>query len=74
MNPQKNTNLEDSKLKTFLHDTLAHDNAPSYPVWLQKVVWFRRYYPDQHGDSNSPSLRYGGYKKNQTSLVKIASI
>ena len=27
---------EDSK-SIFLHDTLAHDNASTYQIWLQKV-------------------------------------
>ena len=26
-----------------LSDTLAHDDAPTYPVWLQMVQRFRRY-------------------------------
>ena len=35
--------LEDSK-PTFLHNTLAHDDAPPYQVWLQKVPQLRRYF------------------------------
>ena len=38
-------------------DTLSHDDAPPYQVWLQKVEQFKRYLPDKvqthgHGDSN----------------------
>ena len=36
MNPHCDLDLEDSK-PIFLHDTLAHDDASSYQVWLQKV-------------------------------------
>ena len=39
--------LEDSK-PIFLHDTLAHDDASQYQVWLQKVQQLRRYHPDEH--------------------------
>ena len=38
--------LEDSK-PIFLHDTLAHDDSPSYRVWFQKVQQLRRYHPDK---------------------------
>ena len=38
-------------------DTLSHDDAPPYQVWLQNVEKFKRYLPDKvqthgHGDSN----------------------
>ena len=32
----------------FLHDTLAHDVASPYQVYLQKIQQLRRYYPDEH--------------------------
>ena len=47
MSPQCDLELEDSKL-IFLHDTLAHDDASLYQVWLQKVQQFRRYCSDEH--------------------------
>ena len=31
----------------FLHDTLAHDAASPYQVWLQMVQLLRRYRPDK---------------------------
>ena len=37
--------LGDSK-PIFLHDTLAHDDASPYQIWLQKVQQLRRYDPD----------------------------
>ena len=46
MSPQCNPELEDSK-PIFLHDTLAHDNAAPYQVWLQKAQQLRRYRPDK---------------------------
>ena len=39
--------LVDSK-PIFLHDTLAHDVASPYQLWLQKVQQLRRYHPDEH--------------------------
>ena len=39
--------LEDNK-PIFLHDTVAHDVASPYQVWLQKVQQLRRYHPDEH--------------------------
>ena len=36
ISPQYDPELEDSK-PIFLHDTLAHDDASPYQVWLQKV-------------------------------------
>ena len=36
MSPHYDPELEDSK-PIFLHDTLAHDDASPYQVWLQKV-------------------------------------
>ena len=36
MSPHCDLELEDSK-PIFLHDTLAHDDASPYQVWLQKV-------------------------------------
>ena len=36
MSPQCDPKLEDSK-PIVLQDTLAHDDAPPYQVWLQKV-------------------------------------
>ena len=32
----------------FLHDTLAHDAASPYRVWLQKVQQLWRFDPDEH--------------------------
>ena len=39
--PHCDPELEDSK-PVVLHDTLAHDDASPYPVWLQKVQQLRR--------------------------------
>ena len=36
MSPHYDPELEDSK-PDFVHDTLAHDDASPYQVWLQKV-------------------------------------
>ena len=47
MSPHCDPELEDSK-PIFLHDTLAHDVASPYQVWLQKVQQLRRYHPDEH--------------------------
>ena len=49
MSPQCDLDLEDSK-PIFLHDTLAHDVASPYLVWLQKVQQMRRYRPDEHSE------------------------
>ena len=38
--------LEDSK-PIFFHDTLTHDDASPYHVWLNKVQQLRRYRPDE---------------------------
>ena len=46
MGPHCDPELEDSK-QIFLHDTLAHDVASPYQVWLQKVQQLRRYRPDE---------------------------
>ena len=40
--PHCDPELEDSK-PIFLHDTLAHDVASPYQVWLQNVQQLRRY-------------------------------
>ena len=47
MNLHCDPELEDSK-PIFLHDTLAHDDASSYQVWLPKVQQLRRYHLDEH--------------------------
>ena len=47
MHPHYDPELEDSK-PIFLHDTLAHGDASSNQVWLQKVQQLRRYHPDEH--------------------------
>ena len=47
MSPHCDPELEDSK-PVFLHDTLTHDVASSYQVWLQKVQQLRRYRPGEH--------------------------
>ena len=36
MSPQCDLDLEDSEI-IFLHDTLVHDDASPYQVWLQRV-------------------------------------
>ena len=47
MSPHCDPELEDSK-PIFLHDTLAHDVASPYQVWLHKVQQLRTYHPDEH--------------------------
>ena len=47
MSPHGDPELEDSK-PIFLHDTLAHDVASPYHVWLQKVQQLGKYPPDDH--------------------------
>ena len=47
--------LEDSK-PIFLHDTLAHDVASPYQVWLQKVQQLKRYHPDEQSLEFSSDL------------------
>ena len=47
MTPHCDPELEDSK-PIFLYDTLAHDVASPYQVWLKKVQQPRRYHPDEH--------------------------
>ena len=47
MSPHCDPELEDSK-PIFLHDTLAHDVASPYQVWLQKVQYLKIYRPDEH--------------------------
>ena len=47
MSPHCNPELEASK-PIFLHDTLAHDVASPYHVWLQKIEQLRRICPDEH--------------------------
>ena len=47
MSPHCDPELEDSE-PIFLHDTLAHDDASPYQVWLQRVQQLRIYYPDEH--------------------------
>ena len=44
--PHCDPELEDSK-PIFLHDTLTHDAASPYQVWLQKVQQLKRYCPDE---------------------------
>ena len=39
--------LEDRK-PIFSRDTLAHDVASPYQVWLQRLQQLRRYCPDEH--------------------------
>ena len=36
MSPHSDLDLEDSK-QIFMHDTLAHNDASQFQVWLQKV-------------------------------------
>ena len=47
MTPHYYPELEDSK-PIFLHDTLAHDDASPYQIWLQKIQQLRRHCPDEH--------------------------
>ena len=47
MSPHYDPELEDSK-PDFVHDTLAHDDASPYQIWIQKVQQLRRYSPDEH--------------------------
>ena len=47
MSPHGDPELEDSK-PIFLHDTLAHDVASPYHVWLQKVQQLGKYSQDDH--------------------------
>ena len=47
MSPHCDPELEDSK-PILLNDTLAHDVASPYQVWLQKVQQLLRYHPDEH--------------------------
>ena len=47
MSPHCDLDLEDSK-RILSHDTLAHDDASPYQVWLQKVQPFRRHGPDEN--------------------------
>ena len=41
-----------------LHDTPAHDHAPPYQVWLQKIKWFRRYFLDNIYVKTSEMMNY----------------
>ena len=47
MSPHYDPELEDSK-PIFLHDTLAHDDALPYQVWLQSVQHLRQNHSDEH--------------------------
>ena len=47
MSPDYDPELEDNK-PIFLHDTLTHDVASPYQVWLQKVQQLSRYHSDEH--------------------------
>ena len=47
MSPHCDPELEDNQPICF-HDTLTHDVASPYHVWLQKVKQLRRYRPDEH--------------------------
>ena len=47
MSPHYDPEFQHSK-PIFLHDTLAHDDASPYQVWLQMVQQLRRYCPDEH--------------------------
>ena len=44
--PHCDLDLEDSK-PIFSHDILAHNDAPPYPGWLQKVQQLRKHVPDE---------------------------
>ena len=45
MSPQCGLDFESKPI--FLHNTLAHDDASAYNVWLQKVQHLRRYHPEE---------------------------
>ena len=47
ISPNCDPELQDSK-PIFLHDTMAHDVASTYQVWLQMVQQLKRYRPDEH--------------------------
>ena len=47
MSPNCDNELEDSKT-ILLHDTLAHDDASTHQVWLQKVQQLNKYCPYDH--------------------------
>ena len=47
VSPHYDPELEDSE-PIFLQDTLAHDDASPYQVWLQKVQQLRRCRLDEH--------------------------
>ena len=46
MSPHHDPELDSKPI--FLHDTLSHDVALLYQVWLQKVQQLGRYHPDEH--------------------------
>ena len=46
LSPHCDLDHEDSE-PIFLQDTLAHDEASSYQVWLQKVQQLSRYCSDE---------------------------
>ena len=55
--PNCDFDLEDSKT-IFLRDSLAHDDAASYQVWLQNVSPFRRHHPHSHRFNENLNLQY----------------
>ena len=47
LSPRCDSELEDGN-PILLHDTLAHDDASPYQIWLQKIQQLRRHCPDEH--------------------------
>ena len=66
ISPHSDPELQDSK-PIFLHDTLAHDVASPYQVWLQKVQQLRGYRADEH------SLEFLTFSVTLTLIIKKRS-
>ena len=67
-NPHCDLDLENSK-PIFSYDTLAHDAASPYQVWLQSVQQLRRYQPSEYsscslGSSSLCRLIISGFGEN----------
>lgn len=62
--PNCDFDLEDSKT-IFLRDSLAHDDAASYQVWLQNVTSSRGYYPHKH---SMKFLTFTGHSEHSKSI------
>ena len=55
MSPHCDPELENST-PIFLHDTLAHDIASPYQVWLQTIQQLRSCRPDEQSLNTEPFL------------------